>query len=151
MRRLICTFVVRIGQKQVFSSRGSYGTKGSYRQRAKELALWRGWAYTFEGSQRSLFLWYGSYCMFVFLKAILMSMCLQGMVEELIMKKQGKKIKKVGLIHTSICLSVMKWRSAWPIFQGPVILPYILKTSWCMNIILLDCESLWPDVWLFNI
>ena len=25
-----------------------------------------------------------------------MSMCLQGMVEELIMKKQGKKIKKVG-------------------------------------------------------
>ena len=25
-------------------------------------------------------------------------------------------------------LWVMKWRSAWPIFHGPVILPYILKT-----------------------
>ena len=33
-------------------------------------------------------------------------------------------------------LWVMKWRSAWPIFHGPVILPYILKTIWCMYIIL---------------
>ena len=44
-------------------------------------------------------------------------------------------------------LWVMKWRSAWPIFQGPVILPYILKTIWCMYIILLEYESVWPDVW----
>ena len=33
-------------------------------------------------------------------------------------------------------LWVMKWRSAWPIFDGPVILPYILNTIWCMHIIL---------------
>ena len=35
-------------------------------------------------------------------------------------------------------LWVMKWRSAWPIFHGPVILSYILKTIWCMYIILWD-------------
>lgn len=35
------------------------------------------------------------FIVFSTLQAILMSMCLQGMVEELIMKKQGKKIKKV--------------------------------------------------------
>ena len=23
----------------------------------------------------------------------------------------------------------------WPTFHGPVILPYILKTIWCMNIV----------------
>ena len=40
---------------------------------------------------------------------------------------------------------VIKWRSAWPIFHGPVILPYILKTVWCMNIILRDYESVWPQ------
>ena len=28
-------------------------------------------------------------------------------------------------------LWVMKWRSAWPIFHGPVILSYLLKTIWC--------------------
>ena len=44
-------------------------------------------------------------------------------------------------------LQVMKWRSAWPIFQDPLILPYILKTIWCMYIILLEYESVWPDVW----
>ena len=41
---------------------------------------------------------------------------------------------------------VMKWRSAWPIFHSPVILPCILKTIWCMYIILWECESVWPDV-----
>ena len=45
-------------------------------------------------------------------------------------------------------------RSLWPIFHGPVILPYILKTIWCMNILLQDYDqtfdlknksrSLWP-------
>ena len=30
-------------------------------------------------------------------------------------------------------LWVMKWRSAWPIFHGPVILSYILKTIWCTS------------------
>ena len=33
-----------------------------------------------------------------------------------------------------------------PIFQGPVILPYILKTIWCMNIIIWDYKSVWPKV-----
>ena len=40
-----------------------------------------------------------------------------------------------------------KCRSLWPIFHGPVILPYILKTFWCMNIILRDYESVWWDIW----
>ena len=44
-------------------------------------------------------------------------------------------------------LWVMKWRSAWPIFGGPVILPYILKTIWHMCIILSEYDSAWPDVW----
>ena len=43
-----------------------------------------------------------------------------------------------------------KCRSLWPIFHGPVILPYILKTIWCMNTILWDYESVWPDVWPKN-
>ena len=47
-------------------------------------------------------------------------------------------------------LWVMKWRSAWPIFHCPVILPYILKTIWCMYIILWGYESVWPSVWLKN-
>ena len=32
-----------------------------------------------------------------------------------------------------IDLWVMKWRSAWPLFHGPVILPYILKTIWYLE------------------
>ena len=47
-------------------------------------------------------------------------------------------------------LWVMKWRSAGPIFHGPVILPYILKSIWCMYIILWDYESVWPEVWPQN-
>ena len=47
-------------------------------------------------------------------------------------------------------LSVMKWRSAWPLFHGPVILPYILKTIWCLYIILWDYESVWLEVWPKN-
>ena len=44
----------------------------------------------------------------------------------------------------------MKWRSAWPVIHGPVILPYMLNTIWCMYIILLDYESVWPEVWHQN-
>ena len=44
-------------------------------------------------------------------------------------------------------LWVMKWRSAWPIFHDPVILPYILKTIWCMNFLVWDNESVWHDIW----
>ena len=47
-------------------------------------------------------------------------------------------------------LWIMKWRSAWPIFHGPVILSYILKTIWCMYIILWEYESVWPDIWPQN-
>ena len=38
----------------------------------------------------------------------------------------------------------------WPIFHGPLILLYILKTIWCMNIILWDYESVWHDIWPQN-
>ena len=34
----------------------------------------------------------------------------------------------------------------WPIFHGPVILCYILKTIWYMNSILQDYASVWPDI-----
>ena len=47
-------------------------------------------------------------------------------------------------------LWVMKWRSAWSVFHGPVILPYILKTIWCMYILLSEYESVRPDVWPQN-
>ena len=38
-----------------------------------------------------------------------------------------------------------------PIFHGPVIWPYIMKVIWCMNILIWDYESVWPDVWPQNI
>ena len=44
----------------------------------------------------------------------------------------------------------MKQRSPWPIFHGPVILPYILKTFWYMNTILQDYESVWHNIWPQN-
>ena len=44
----------------------------------------------------------------------------------------------------------MKWRSARSIFLGPLNLPYILQTIWCMNITLWDYESVWPDMWPQN-
>ena len=47
-------------------------------------------------------------------------------------------------------LWIMKWRSTCPIFHGPVILPYILKTIWSMNITLWDCESVWHSIWPQN-
>ena len=40
-----------------------------------------------------------------------------------------------------------KYRSLWPIFHGPVILRYILKTIWYMNIVFWDNGSVWSDVW----
>ena len=43
-----------------------------------------------------------------------------------------------------------KCRSLWPIFHGPVILPYILMTIWCMNIILRNYESVQHDIWPQN-
>ena len=61
-----------------------------------------------------------------------------------------KQLRQIGGQACDTDLWVMKWRSAWPIFHGPVILPYIRKTIWCMNIILWDYESVWPDVWPKN-
>ena len=43
-----------------------------------------------------------------------------------------------------------KCRSLWPIFHGPVILPYILKTFWCLNIMLRDYELVWHVIWPQN-
>ena len=36
------------------------------------------------------------------------------------------------------------------IFHGPVILHCILKIAWCMNILLRNYETVWPDVWPKN-
>ena len=43
-------------------------------------------------------------------------------------------------------------RSLWPIFHGPLNLPFILNTVWCMNIthVLLDYESVWHHIWPWN-
>ena len=43
-----------------------------------------------------------------------------------------------------------KCRWLWPVFYGPVILPCMLKTIWCMNIMLWDYGSVWPDLWPQN-
>ena len=43
-----------------------------------------------------------------------------------------------------------KCRSLWSIFHVPVILPCILKTVWCMNLILRDYELVWPKIWPQN-
>ena len=55
--------------------------------------------------------------------------------------------------NESVCHDIWpksKCRSVWPICHGPAILPYILKTIWCMNFIIWDYESVWPEVWPQN-
>ena len=37
-------------------------------------------------------------------------------------------------------------RALWPIFHGPLNSPYILKTVWCMKIILWNYESVWHSI-----
>ena len=49
-----------------------------------------------------------------------------------------------------MCGRKIKCRSLWPIFHGPLILHYILKTVWSMSILIWDYESVWPDVWPQN-
>ena len=44
----------------------------------------------------------------------------------------------------------IKCRSLWPIFHGPLILRYILKTVWRMSILIWDYESVWPYIWPQN-
>ena len=39
-----------------------------------------------------------------------------------------------------------KCRSLWSIFHGPLILHCILKTVWCMSILIWDYESVLPDL-----
>ena len=48
------------------------------------------------------------------------------------------------------CMTLNKCRSLWPIFHGPVVLPYILKTDWCINIMLREYQSVWPNIWPQN-
>ena len=47
-----------------------------------------------------------------------------------------------------------KCRSLWPIFHGPVIVPYILENYsvaiWYMNTILWDNKAEWPNAWHQN-
>ena len=67
------------------------------------------------------------------------------------------------ILKTLWCMNIILWdyesvwpamwpqnkcMSLWPIFHGPVILPYILKTLWCINI--WDYESVWPNIWPQN-
>ena len=40
--------------------------------------------------------------------------------------------------------------TCWSSSEGPVILHYILATIWCMNIILWDYGSVWPNIWPQN-
>ena len=51
----------------------------------------------------------------------------------------------IGMTHHST--SKLMWVT---IFHGPVIEPYTLKTISCMNIIIWDYESVWPDAWPQN-
>ena len=43
-----------------------------------------------------------------------------------------------------------KCKSLWPVFHGPVILPYISKTIWCMSVIFSDNETGWSKLWPQN-
>ena len=43
-----------------------------------------------------------------------------------------------------------KGRSLWPVFHGPVILPYISKTIWWMCVIFSDNETLFLKRWPQN-
>ena len=43
-----------------------------------------------------------------------------------------------------------KCMSLWPIFHGPVILPYVSKTIWWMTVIFSDNETGWPKLWHQN-
>ena len=52
------------------------------------------------------------------------------------------------LIKIVYCsLFIQTTSSPWPLFHGPVILPYILNFIWCINIIIWDYESVWSDIW----
>ena len=44
----------------------------------------------------------------------------------------------------------IKTVSLWHVFHGSVILPYILKAIWCINMILWANESVWLDAWPQN-
>ena len=62
-----------------------------------------------------------------------------------------KKLRQIGG-RTSVSLVTFtcgSWSEGQhdPYFTVQWLLPYIFKTIWCMNIILWDCESVWPDVW----
>ena len=43
-----------------------------------------------------------------------------------------------------------KCRSLWPLFHGPVILPYISKTIWWMGVIFSDNQTVWLKLWPQN-
>ena len=43
-----------------------------------------------------------------------------------------------------------EYRPTWPIFNGSVILPYIYRTIWLLNVILSDNESVWCNDWPYD-
>ena len=53
-------------------------------------------------------------------------------------------------LDNDIDLCVMRSRWAWLTFHGPVIVLYIFKTIWWMNVILCDNESVGHDLWPQN-
>ena len=53
----------------------------------------------------------------------------------------------LGLMSQYDLMFDLKSGSLWPIFQGSVILPYILKAIWYMNIIIWVYESVWFNAW----
>ena len=68
----------------------------------------------------------------------------------LLWKQLMQIVSRTCLNHVTWTCFVMKWRSAWPILHGPVILSYILKPICCMYFILWENESVWLDVWPQN-
>ena len=66
------------------------------------------------------------------------------------------------ILKTVWCMSILIWdyesvipdvwpqnkcRLLWPIFHGPLILPYISKTIWWMCVIFSDNETVWLKRW----
>ena len=60
------------------------------------------------------------------------------------------KPRTFWLSQYDLVLPQNKCRSQWSIFQGPVILLFILTRIWCINVIFLDYESVWPKDWPQN-
>ena len=153
MCRLICAFVVCIWQKQVFSCRGSFDVWTSY------FGIISQYDPTFDlkihvGHCDLYFIvqWFWH-----ILKTIWCKNTYFGIMSQYDMTFDFK----INVGHCDLYLKTIQWlniilwhyeplwpdiwpqniwRSLWPKFHGPLNLNYILKTAWCMNIIV---TTLW--------